>query len=119
MRREAANSAYLMDMLLAARGVVRATQGMQFDDFLASEDHRHSIERKIEILGEAARRITTSFREAHPEIPWAAIISQRNVLAHEYDDIDQHLIWLVATKHIPQLIANLEALIQPLPGSAE
>ena len=55
----------------------------------------------------------------HPEIPWQSIIAQRHVLAHEYGDIRQDLIWRVATEHIPILIAQLEALLPPLPPVAE
>lgn len=45
--------------------------------------HARGVERRIEIIGEAAKRIAPVFREAHPEIPWAKIIAQRNMLAHE------------------------------------
>jgi len=43
-----------------------------------------AVERAVEIIGEAARNITEYFKQVHPEIPWAGIIGQRNVLAHKY-----------------------------------
>ena len=55
---------------------------------------RAAVERNIEIIGEAARRISDDLKQEHPEIPWRKIIAQRNVLIHEYDDIDYKEIWV-------------------------
>jgi len=71
---------------------------------------RAAIERHIEIIGEAAGRVSPSFRDAHPEIPWRRIIAPRNVLAHEYGEVKHELMWRVATVHVQELIAKLEPL---------
>jgi len=78
-----------------------------------------AVEREVEIIGEAARRVSEPFREAHPEIPWQTIIAQRNVLAHEYGEIRQDLMWRVATTRMGELILVLESLIPPLPPEPE
>ena len=67
------------------------------------------------IIGEAARRISEELKQEHPKIPWRKIIAQRNVLIHEYDDIDYKEIWEVATFHLPRLIDQIRPLIPPLP----
>jgi len=67
------------------------------------------------IIGEAARRISEDLKQEHPEIPWRKIIAQRNVLIHEYDDIDYKEIWEVATFHLHKLIDQIKPLIPPLP----
>lgn len=64
---------------------------------------RSAVERQIEIIGEAARRVSDDFRVAHPEIAWRPIIAQRHILAHEYGEIEDDLIWRVATIHVPEL----------------
>jgi uncharacterized protein with HEPN domain len=69
----------------------------------------------VEVVGEAARKVSPEFQAAHPEIPWRPIIAQRHVLAHDYGEIDQEKIWRVANVHIPDLIVQLEPLIPPLP----
>jgi len=74
-----------------------------------------AVERHLEIIGEAANRVSRSFREAHPEIPWQRIVAQRNVLAHEYGEIENTLVWRVATIRIPELIQQLQRLLPPLP----
>ena len=70
-----------------------------------------SVERQIEIIGEAARRVSMEFQQAQPDIPWRPIQAQRHVLAHEYGEIKHDRIWRVVTVHIPDLIEQLEPLI--------
>ena len=76
---------------------------------------RMAVERAVEIIGEAARNITEDFKQNHPEIPWAAIIGQRNVLLHKYFALKHERIWIVVTENIPDLINKLEPLIPPVP----
>jgi len=63
--------------------------------------------------------MSEGFRQEHPEIPWSSIIGQRNVIAHQYDDIDLQQFWFVVTSDISRLIAQLEPLIPPLPPEIE
>ncbi len=77
------------------------------------------MERNLRIIGEAARRISEELKQEHPEIPWRKIIAQRNVLIHEYDDIDYREIWQVVTFHLPRLIDQIRPLIPPLPPDVE
>lgn len=109
---------YLWDMLTAARAVVDFSQGRTLLEYQSDLLLRSAVEGQIEIIGEAARRISTAFRESHPEIPWRPIQAQRHVLAHDYGEIKHDRIWRVAEKHIPELIALLQPLL-PEPPSAE
>jgi uncharacterized protein with HEPN domain len=102
-------------MLQAARRLQEFTAGVSYEDYLNSILLQSAVERQLEILGEAARRMSEAFRQEHPEIPWSSIIGQRNVIAHQYDDIDLQQLWSVVTSDIPRLIAQLEPLIPPLP----
>ena len=76
---------------------------------------RLAVERAVEIIGEAARRVNESFRDQHPEIKWSAIIATRHILAHEYDDVKHDKMWRIATQHVPVLIAQIEPIIQSNP----
>jgi len=78
------DEACLLDMLLAARKIQQFSEGVTFEGFLADELTQHGIMRLIQILGEAARKISPEFRQAHPEIPWQGIIGMRNRMVHEY-----------------------------------
>ena len=73
-------------------------------------DMLRAVERNLEIIGEAARRISEELKKDHPEIPWRKIIAQRNVLIHEYGDIDYKEIWQVATFHVSRLIEQNQAV---------
>jgi len=127
---------YLLDMLTYARALVRITSGRTLGDYRRDEDLRMTAERRIEIIGIAASRISEVFRTAHPEIPWHEIAAHRNLVARHcpllllaqmehrtsgdapdncpcnqgnqaYDDI----MWQVATASVPELIGLLEPLL--------
>ena len=68
--------------------------------------------RAIEVIGEAASKVTSETREAAPTIPWTAIISMRNRLIHGYFDIDADLVWKTATEEIPELQRALQVLVE-------
>jgi uncharacterized protein with HEPN domain len=68
--------------------------------------------RAIEVIGEAASKVTSETREAAPNIPWTAIVSMRNRLIHGYFDIDADLVWKTATVEIPELQRALQALVE-------
>ena len=115
MQPESKDAAYLWDMLDAARAVQSFIASRSFLDYESDRMLRGAVERHIEIIGEAANRISRGFRAAHPEIPWRQIIAQRNVLTHEYGEIDDALIWRVVNARIPELIGQLEQIMPPLP----
>lgn len=111
MRPEERDAAYLWDMREAAREVLEFIEGVNYARFTADKVLRYAVERQIHVIGEAAKRVSASFRESHSEIPWKTIIGQRNVLAHEYGEILVERIWRVATERLPELVRLLEPLI--------
>ena len=111
MQTEERDAAHLWDMLNAADNVSQFMQGVSFDNFMRERKLQAAVEREVEIIGEAARRVSESFREMHPEIQWRAIIAQRNVLAHEYGEIKQERMWLVAIERVPDLIKKLKPIV--------
>ena len=73
-----------------------------------------ALERSMELIGEAARRISSNFRPKHVQIPWKEIIGLRNILAHEYGSVDHAQLYATAVKDVPALIAELETLLPPV-----
>ncbi|MEB3248984.1 MAG: HepT-like ribonuclease domain-containing protein [Merismopediaceae bacterium] len=61
------------------------------------------VERQLEILGEAAGRLSSDFRSAHSDINWRGIIGLRNILIHRYDDIQQQVVWEVVISNLTPL----------------
>ena len=67
--------------------------------------------KSIEIVGEAASKVSKERREGLPQIPWANIINMRNRLIHAYSDIDLDVLWKTVIEDLPPLIAELEKII--------
>lgn len=68
-----------------------------------------ALVRAVEIVGEAASRVSLETKCATPAVPWAAIIGMRNRLVHAYFDIDRDILWKTVTEEIPPLIKLLTA----------
>lgn len=112
---ESRDAAYLWDIVDTSRSVREFTAGLTPHDYLVDRKLQLAVERALEIIGEAARRVSDSFKADHPEVPWRQIVAQRHVIAHEYGEIKQERLWLVATRDVPKLSEQLEALLPPRP----
>jgi uncharacterized protein with HEPN domain len=111
MRPDSRDLTYLWDMLDAALAIQAFVQDKTYADYLADRMLRGAVERHIEIIGEAARRVSAATTEALPDIPWRAIVGQRNVLAHEYAEVLHETVSRTATRRIPELIAILRGVV--------
>lgn len=99
--------AYLWDMLQAANEMQGMLEGHDLTSFLGDCVLLRAIERSVEIIDEAAHRVSVSYQQDHPEIPWREIICQRNILVHEYGQIDHPLLYKIAVEDIPELNCRL------------
>lgn len=88
MTPELRDPAYLWDMLVAARDVSEFVRDATLERFAADKQLRYAVERAVSVIGEAARRVSATFKQQHPEVPWSKIIAQRNVIIHEYDVLE-------------------------------
>jgi uncharacterized protein with HEPN domain len=107
------DDAYMLDMLLAARKVEDFTAGISWEQFKANDILQNAVMRQIQIIGEAARKISRQYRDAHSEIPWQMIIGMRNRLVHEYFDIIPERVWDVVDRDIPELKRLIEPIVPP------
>ncbi len=105
------DATYLWDMFNAARNIGKFLAGVRYAKYSRNRMMQSAVERQLEIVGEAARRISDEFKEAHPEIPWRNIIGLRNILAHEYGEVRIDRIWLIATTSVKELAILLKPLI--------
>lgn len=95
--------------MLAACREIRAYIGHDgYDAFVADGKTYRAVERCLEIIGEAARRLSPDGRKLYPDVQWPRIVALRNRLSHEYGDIDYEEIFLIATVSVPELLAALE-----------
>lgn len=103
----------LLDMLVAARHARSFVHDMDEKTFLASKLHQDAVIRELEVLGEAAGRVSDEVREDQPDIPWPQIVGLRNRLIHEYFRVKLDVVWTVVANELPSLIEQLQAIVPP------
>ncbi len=84
------------------------------DDDLNHIRNKRYVERNLEILGEAARRISRDIQEQYTAIPWADIIGTRNVIAHDYERISPVILKSIVRERVLPLRAALHAMLHDL-----
>jgi len=104
---------YLADVLDAARLARSYVHGISLEEFLKDVQCQDAVIRRLEIIGEAARRLSDSTRESLPDLTWNAMISMRNILIHKYGDVDLNVVWDTVQMDLPPLIAALEKILPP------
>jgi uncharacterized protein with HEPN domain len=109
------DDAYLSDILRAAQAIQRFTAGVSLDQFKANEEKYEAVVRKFEIVGEAARRLSPSAKALFPEIPWKLVTAMRNILIHDYDDVDLDVVWATIQRDLPPLVARLQPYVAQIP----
>jgi len=86
-------------------------EAITFDEFVEDGKTVRAVIRSIEVIGEAASKISIEFRKEHPDVPWQKIIGMRNRLIHVYFDIDYNIIWQTVKENLPPLIEQLQSIL--------
>lgn len=105
------NDALLLDMLLAARKIVRFLDRLTEAEFQGNDLVQSAVLREFQVLGEAARVIGEEARTQYPDIPWHLIAGMRNRLVHAYFDVRLEVVWDTAHEDIPAIITQLERIL--------
>ena len=108
------DSDYLEHIANRIARIERATSGVDSAGFRANEDLQAAIERYIEVIGEAAGKLSQHTRELAPEVPWSQVIGARNVIVHGYAQIEPDRIWDIVRSHLPSLRVAVGRLQQLL-----
>jgi len=102
----------LQHMPDAAQKAVDFAGHLSLSSFTKDEKLTLSVTRLIEIMGEAAIRVSDDLKEEHPDIPWPQIISTRNRLIHGYFDVDLAIVHRIIIEDLPPLITQLQSLLK-------
>ena len=94
-----------------AREAVQMAEGFSRADLDSDRKLELSLTRLVEIVGEAANRVSTDGRAAQPQIPWKEIVGMRNRLTHGYDAVDLDILWNVIQDDLPPLIDQLQIIL--------
>jgi uncharacterized protein with HEPN domain len=103
--------ASLADIAVYARRAVAYLNGMSVTEFARNTGVQDQVIRCLAVIGDAARRTPEGLRFQYPDIPWSAMISTRNRLAHEYDGVDLETVWLTVTGDLPGVLQQLQAYL--------
>lgn len=101
----------LQDMLESAEEAAEIARGKAREDMDRDRVLNLALARLLEIIGEAAARLSPEFCRRHPEVPWADIIGLRNRLIHNYRDVDFNILWQIIDADLPALIGNLKRIL--------
>jgi uncharacterized protein with HEPN domain len=103
--------AYLRHMREAAWDVIEFVRGVTYSRFAEDKVLRYAVERRLEMLGEAARQVSESFKRAHGEIPWRQLDGLRAMLVRGQGEIPVERLWMVATESAPGVAERLDRLV--------
>ena len=103
---------HVQDMIVFCQRVLSYTDGMDQNTFVNNSLVYDATLRNLDLIGEAATQIPDTAREAHPEIPWPAIIGTRNRVIHAYLGIDDDIIWSIIQDDIPAMLPDLHKLLE-------
>jgi len=104
---------YLAHILECIRRIESYTAAGR-EAFLASPMMQDAVIRNFVTIGEATKRLPDDFRREHPEIPWRGMAAFRDVLTHDYEDIDLNEVWRVIEVDLPRARTGIAALVPPL-----
>ncbi len=113
------DEAAMEDMLAYSREAVRAGQAHRRDDLDQDRFFYLGLQRLVEVIGEAASRVSHTTRERCAEVPWQLIVGMRNRLIHGYDVVDADALWDTVVLDLPPLIAQLESTLSAERGPGE
>lgn len=101
----------LKHMMEAISNVREFSEGMTEEKLLNDKLHFYAIVKNLEIIGEAAYKLTKDFKSSHTEVPWRNIEGLRHVLVHDYYRISVKELWLVVQKDLDLLETQIQSLI--------
>lgn len=104
------DSIYIDHILNSINRILDYISGKDRESFEAELVTQDAVVRQLEIIGEVSKRVSKEFRSKHPDIPWSDMAGMRDVLIHDYIDVDFGVVWKTASEDIP----NLKILFQKL-----
>ena len=103
--------AYLRDIEESARLAVSYMEGVSLESFAADTQLQDAVVRRIEIIGEAARRVSEETRAKHPALPWRQMIGMRNQVIPMYDGVDLSVVRSTVREDLPKLLEALGEIL--------
>jgi len=105
---------YLKDILTASYAINEFISGMNYDEFCEDDKTLSAVVRKLEVIGEASKRVPDEIKAANSQIPWKEMAGMRDILIHAYFGTENEAVWNAATISIPELIPEIEKILSKI-----
>lgn len=105
------NIIFLRHILERSEKITAFTKGMSEEDFMKDDKTQSAVIREIEVIGEAAKRVSEDFRKSHPEISWKLMAGMRDMLIHNYEGVDLFSVWATVQRDIPVLLSEIRKIV--------
>jgi uncharacterized protein with HEPN domain len=103
---------FIEDMLDAMDKAEILVEDIVFDQFAADFRINFAVDRALEIIGEAAKRLPMEVRTRYPDIPWRGMAGMRDRIIHSYDQVDLQIVWDVIKRDIPTIKPQLQQILR-------
>ncbi len=94
--------------------VIKHTLGISFDQFFIDTLRKRAVERSIEIIGEAAKKLDDEFKLQYAGVKWKEMAGTRNIIIHEYAGVDYEIVWQIVKDEIPELLFQTGLILEEL-----
>jgi uncharacterized protein with HEPN domain len=101
---------YLIDIVDCILDITEFTKTVFYNDFEKDKMRKLAVERQLEIIGQAANKISKETQDFLKYVPWGNIIGLRNKLAHDYGEILAERIWNISKTSVPALLSEIEKI---------
>ncbi|MEA1920416.1 MAG: DUF86 domain-containing protein [Campylobacterota bacterium] len=105
---------FLEDISLRIQKIGLYIEGMSFEDFMQDDKTVSACIREIEVIGEATKQIPKEITEKFTELPWSLMAKMRDKLIHWYFEVDEEIVWNVATLKLPKIKVQIDQIIKKL-----
>jgi len=100
----------LIDILKAIQQIISYLEDIKKEDFQQDDEKQAAILYRIIIIGEATKRLSPEFRQQYPMIPWREMAGLRDVVIHDYDELDFDILWNVIQVNLPEILPQLQLI---------
>ena len=101
------NDSYLRDITDSSALIVEYVKNFTFEEFEKDTMRYLAVSRLLEIIGEATKNLSNDFKAKHPNIPWKKMAGLRDVIIHDYQELNREMIFKISSQDIPKLLAEL------------